>query len=292
MDERRGFYTTGGDGQVVFWPHTGNDPEGELIARFGGSSYALTFSPDRQSLLIAQNNHGLFRIRLSEGRAELLPLGPMVIHDLLVVGQNRLLVATANGELLTVDLHTWSVTGRQRIGTAALRTLALHPDGRQVAVGGSDHHIRIIDIGNNHEQDQPYRVDREWRAHQHSVFSLSFDRMGESLLSAGRDARIRRWRPKSGYAEDSVVNAHLFSIHQLALSPDGKHFLTCSMDKTIKVWSSESLKLLRVLDKSRHGGHNSSVNRLVWLDNLHFASAGDDRRVLLWQLTHEHPLQS
>ena len=284
MDGRRGFYTTGGDGQVVFWPHTGNDPEGELIARLGGASYALTFSPDRQSLLIAQNNQGLFRIRLSESRAELLPLGPTVVHDLLVVGQNRLLAATATGELLTVDLHAWSVTGRQKIGTAALRTLALHPDGRHVAIGGSDHHIRIIDIGNTHEQEQPYRVDREWRAHQHSVFSLAFDRMGESLLSTGRDARIRRWRPKSGYTEDGVVNAHLFSIHQLALSPDGKHFLTCSMDKTIKLWSAADLRLLRVIDRARHGGHSASVNRVCWLDDLCFASAGDDRTGLVWKM--------
>jgi WD40 repeat protein len=43
------------------------------------------------------------------------------------------------------------------------------------------------------------------------------------------------------YALAEEVVAHLYAINHLEFSPDGKHFVTCSMDKSIKVWNLDGL---------------------------------------------------
>jgi WD40 repeat protein len=79
--------------------------------------------------------------------------------------------------------------------------------------------------------------------------------------------------------------AHLYAINHLDFSPNGKHFVTCSMDKSIKVWDAEKLKLLKVIDRARHAGHGTSVNKVLWTkyqDQL--LSASDDRTISVWNL--------
>lgn len=77
--------------------------------------------------------------------------------------------------------------------------------------------------------------------------------------------------------------AHMFTINHLAFSPDGSLFATASRDKTIKIWDTYSLKLLKVLDTIRHGGHINSVNRLLWLPEM-LVSASDDQRAIIWEV--------
>jgi WD40 repeat protein len=57
------------------------------------------------------------------------------------------------------------------------------------------------------------------------------------------------------------------------------------MDKSIKVWDAEEYKLLKVIDKSRHAGHGTSVNKLLWTPfNDQLISASDDRTLSVWQI--------
>jgi WD40 repeat protein len=57
------------------------------------------------------------------------------------------------------------------------------------------------------------------------------------------------------------------------------------MDKSIKVWNSNEFKLLKVIDKARHAGHGTSVNKLVWTSfNNQLVSASDDRTLSIWQI--------
>jgi WD40 repeat protein len=58
------------------------------------------------------------------------------------------------------------------------------------------------------------------------------------------------------------------------------------MDKSIKVWDLGELKLLKVIDKARHGGHGTSVNKLLWTSiHSQLLSAGDDRSIAAWDIT-------
>jgi WD40 repeat protein len=80
----------------------------------------------------------------------------------------------------------------------------------------------------------------------------------------------------------------MYAINHLAFSPDNKHFVTCSMDKSIKVWDAEKLALLKVIDRSRHAGHGTSVNKVLWTNyDNQLLSASDDRTISVWSINFE-----
>jgi WD40 repeat protein len=99
----------------------------------------------------------------------------------------------------------------------------------------------------------------------------------------GKDARVKQW--STDFSLKNEVIGHIYAIHDLQFSPDGKWFATASMDKTVKIWETQGLKLLKVLDATRHGGHKNSVNKLIWssFDDL-LVSASDDKNISIWKI--------
>ena len=81
------------------------------------------------------------------------------------------------------------------------------------------------------------------------------------------------------------MSRHMYAINHLSFSPDSKYFVTCSMDKSIKVWDAEKFQLLKVIDKARHAGHGTSVNKVLWsgYNNL-LVSGSDDRSISVWEI--------
>jgi WD40 repeat protein len=54
------------------------------------------------------------------------------------------------------------------------------------------------------------------------------------------------------------------------------------------VWDWEALKLLKVIDRARHAGHGTSVNKLLWTNyNQQLVSASDDRSISVWNIHFE-----
>lgn len=124
----------------------------------------------------------------------------------------------------------------------------------------------------------------EFPAHQKSVFALTYTPDSNFLISGSRDARLKVWDVASGYQQTEEIVAHMFAINHIAISPTGKHFATASMDKSIKIWDTQELKLLKVVDKARHAGHATSVNKLLWMAPERLVSASDDRSLSLWDI--------
>jgi WD40 repeat protein len=57
------------------------------------------------------------------------------------------------------------------------------------------------------------------------------------------------------------------------------------MDKSIKIWDAENFRLLKVIDKARHAGHGTSVNKLLWSeDQNRLLSVSDDRSASIWDI--------
>jgi WD40 repeat protein len=133
--------------------------------------------------------------------------------------------------------------------------------------------------------DFDLRLKREWKAHENSIFTLLYSSDGRTLFSGSRDARLKTWDVTNDYQKAAEVVAHLFAINHIDFSPDNKHFVTCSLDKSIKVWDLEEMKLLKVIDRARHGGHRTSVNKLLWTSHEEqLLSASDDRTISVWHI--------
>jgi WD40 repeat protein len=269
------FFSGAGDGMVVRWNFQHPD-EGDLIAKLPNSIYALHYHALSNSVIAGHNYDGIHLLDW-ENKKEIgsLHMTGAAIFDI-QSKHTKVYVATGDGMVTCVDLETLSVLQKVKKSEKSARTLATHPTKGELAVGYSDHFIRVFD-------SETLALKQEWRAHQNSVFTVRYSPDGNFLFSGSRDARLKVWDVQAGYLQVTEIVAHMYAINHLEFSPDGKHFVTCSMDKSIKVWDLEELKLLKVIDKARHAGHGTSVNKLLWTPNL-LLSASDDRSVSAWNI--------
>jgi len=269
------FFSGAGDGMIVKWNH--NSPEqGELIAKLPNSIYALHYH-NNSNLLIAGHNYDGIHLLEWENKKESgsLHFTEAAIFDIQSLNGN-VYVASGDGMLSCIDLEKLLVVQKKKQSEKNARTLAIHSERGELAVGYSDNYIRIFDL-------DTLALKQEWPAHGNSVFTVRYSPDGNFLFSGSRDARLKVWDVQAGYLPVTEIVAHIYAINHIDFSPDGKHFVTCSMDKSIKVWDLEELKLLKVIDKARHAGHGTSVNKLLWTaDRL--LSASDDRSISAWDI--------
>lgn len=270
------FFSGSGDGMVVLWDLSAPET-GELIAKLPNSVYALHYLPG-EDLLVAGHNYEGIHLLDWQNKKEVgsLKMSAAAIFDLQAIGRN-LVVAAGDGRVSQVNLKTLSIERDVQASDKSARTIAVNHSRGEIAVGFSDFFIRVF--------DEKLTLKHEWRGHENSVFTLKYSPDGNTLLSGSRDARLKVWDADSGYKKAEEVVAHLFAINHIEFSPDGKHFVTCSMDKSIKVWDAAALKLLKVIDKARHAGHGTSVNKLLWTNHHNqLVSASDDRSISVWQI--------
>lgn len=276
-------FSAAGDGMVVMWD-LGQPESGRLIARLSNSIYALHFHEPSGMLIAGHNYDGIHLLDPTE-RKEVgsLKLTSAAIFDIQSLG-HFLFVAVGDGTLIKVDCRSLAIVGARQLSPKSARCIAVNAHTGEVAVGYSDHFIRVFSADD-------LSMIHEWKAHQNSVFTLQYDPGGSRLFSGSRDARLKAWNAQSDYALDQEVIAHLYAINHLDFSPDGKHFVTCSMDRSVKVWETEDVRLLKVIDRSRHAGHGTSVNKVLWTSyHNQLLSASDDRTISVWNINFENDL--
>ncbi len=276
----RFFYTGSGDGMVVEWD-LDRPKDGRLIAKVPHSVYALTVDKERNLLVVGHNFEGIHVIDL-KGHKEIwnLKLTEQAIFDLKIVGDD-LLVGTGDGILILVDMKEKSVKRHIKLSDKSIRVMAVAPQSQKLALGLSDHSIKILDSNNL------YQPVANLVGHMNSVFALGYSPDEKILVSAGRDAHLKFWNSTTYELEENIV-AHMFAINYLTYRMDGKFLATCSMDKSIKIWDVEHRKLVKVIDKARNAGHGTSINKILWSTySGRIVSVSDDRTISIWQLEAE-----
>lgn len=271
------FFSSGGDGVIAQWSLKMPD-SGRMIAKVSSSVYALHYYAQRNLLVVGQNFDGIHLIDLNEKKeVGSIKLGTSAIFDIKVV-KDRIFATLANGEVHVLDLTTLKTLKLIKASEKSARTIAISENLGHFAVGYSDNFIRVFSL---HDFSQLNEIE----AHKISVFTVQYSPDHRYLISGSRDAHLKIWDTQSGYHLHESIVAHMFAINHLDFSPDGKHFVTCSMDKSIKVWDAETFQLLKVIDKARHAGHGTSVNRVLWTNfNNLLLSASDDRSISIWDI--------
>ncbi|HEY0652875.1 MAG TPA: WD40 repeat domain-containing protein, partial [Chryseosolibacter sp.] len=271
-----GFFSAAGDGMVVRWSLT--DPEnGEVVAKLPNSIYALHYHKPSGLLITGHNYEGIHLLdwqnKKETGSLQLTKAQVFDINKF----DSAIIVATGDGTVTMVNPNSLTITHKAQHTDKSARTIAVNEVTGDIAVGYSDHFIRIF--------DEHLQLKSEFKGHDNSVFTLRYTPDGSYLISGSRDARLKVWDAKAGYVKAAEVVAHMYAINHIEFSPDGKHFVTCSMDKSIKVWDLAELRLLKVIDRARHAGHGTSVNKLLWTTyNNQLISASDDRTLSVWHI--------
>ncbi|QIP17284.1 WD40 repeat domain-containing protein [Spirosoma aureum] len=270
-------FSSGADGLVVRWQLDRPDL-GELVAKVPASVYALALHPTTGLLWVGQNYEGLHLIDpVQKVEVSSLKLTSAAIFDIKFY-KNDVIIALSDGVVVVVDSESLAIKKHLKASDQSARCLSVNPVEREVAVGYSDHGVRIFDLAT-------YDLKRIIPAHTNSVFTVLYSPDFRFLLTAGRDAHLKVWDVEHEYALQQEVVAHMFAINHLTYNPTGTLFATASMDKSIKIWDAETYRLLKVVDRARHAGHGTSVNKLLWTDyHNQLLSASDDRTISVWKV--------
>ncbi|CAH0478061.1 unnamed protein product [Peronospora belbahrii] len=174
----------------------------------------------------------------------------------------------------------------------------------------------------DHQVFLPKRCVHKWTGHTKGVQTIElFPKYGHLLLSGSMDNTVRIWDVYNERKCQRVYEGHSGAVRGINLSADGRQFLSCSFDRFIQLWDTEtgqtvnSFTTRRVpycvkfypLDNTQfvvgdsnnmvvqfdtrsgeivqeYNHHLQAVNSVTFVDdNKRFVSTSDDKKLLVWE---------
>ncbi|MFS8098098.1 hypothetical protein LFM09_13230 [Lentzea alba] len=250
--------SAGDDRRIVLWDTRTHLPLRTVMVDAGVR--ALVFNADGTTAAIATAD-GV----ISLWRTDDWTRTSTVAHELgevnaLALSGSVLAAGGKNGTLVVENGVTRAFTDHD----AAVRTVALSPDGRVLASGGDDHQVvlRVLASGQT----------SGLRRHVGSVRSVQFDAAGTKLVSTSDDGSVRWWTvPDGGWLTGLITRTHPF--YAAALSPHGGWF-AAGGDESVSLWNLPLPPLT---------GHTSPPEGIALSpDGSVLATGGRDKMILLW----------
>jgi WD40 repeat protein/serine/threonine protein kinase len=172
------------------------------------------------------------------------------IHSLRAATKIAAMAFSPDGRRLVTGgnwtVTVWDVPTAKGIGTnqsvGAILGVAFHRDGKWFASSSYQPVIQCFDATTAEEVRPPFRD------HNLVIHGLAFSPRGRDLLaSADVDSKVRLWDVRTGQELCVLVPQHAARAVCVAFSPDGELLASGSWDRTIKVWETDTWKLVHDL---------------------------------------------
>jgi WD40 repeat protein len=260
----------GRDGTIFVWDLTTNQ---RLHTLKGHTSYlaTLAFSPDGKTLLSGGADKKIRLWDVAEGKLLTTLEGHTdAVNSARFCADGKRIVSASKDK--TVRVWNWAerrVIHTMTTGAFAVN-LALHPDGRRVAVGLADGQIRFWDVDTGEQFGQ-------LRAHDGIVRGVAFSPDGKFLVSGGDDGILKVWDHEAGRTITVFppnVEKWIRAVH---FNADGKSVFSCGDNELIQLWD-----LTRGREASRLQPRQGFVLSLaVSADGSVLLTGGQDKSVRL-----------
>ncbi|KAL5111522.1 Transducin beta-like protein 3 [Taenia crassiceps] len=123
----------------------------------------------------------------------------------------------------------------------SIGSIALNSTATRLATGSNDHTIRIWHIGNREG------FVASCRSHTSKITLLRFHSTESLLFSCSLgEVDVVVWNTETG-AKVATLQGHQGNVTDVAFSPLDEQFATCGHDKVIIVWSTKTMKRIKII---------------------------------------------
>ena len=225
---------------------------------------------------------------------------PVTVTALAFSPDGKKLVAGGHYELTVWDVDGGKLEKRVRMRPERATALAFLPDGKLAVAGGrpgQEGNVLIYDLDNASSARLEKGVTVLDGVHDKTVFvkqlldtddvvyCLAVSPDGKKMAAGNsNDRMVNVWDLSGGYAaaklEQSIEN-HADWVLGVAFTPDGKHLLTASRDKTAKLWDLKAKESVMTFPDHQ----NSVYGVAVKADGKVGYSVGEDNNLRAWNAT-------
>ena len=252
----------GVDTTIKRWDTTRWQPLRTLPQHWMGVS-SLAFSPDSKLLATGNADHTVRVWDLSSNVARrTFKIGCRVVR---FTPDGRRLVVGARGGVLVIDLQTGRESDGNRVDrdeifdlkgfAPRLTSVAVSPDGKLLATGGSDRITGLWNVVTGTRLPQ-------LKGRADAVYSVAFSPDSGVLARGSWDGSVMLWSVPSGHwisTFQAVGPPHLWPpfdggetpVQAMTFSPDGKILATGGDDRVVTLWTMPSVdrRRSRLLDR-------------------------------------------
>lgn len=269
--------TGGAQGSLRFW----DTPSGQVRKRISAHRThvrGVVLSPDGQTFATAgeDNRVRFWDAETAEARSQEI-VRPNYAWPLVFCEQGRLVV-TASAQGAQPILRFWQSDTGQTAGQLPVDLrlpvcLAIAPDGRTLAGGGSEGNVFVCDL---HERKQT----RALRAHEKTVQAMAFSPDGRWLATGGKDALVMLWDTADWHLR-ATLEGHTRPVVSLAFCPDRQLLATSDNAGITRVWDVRTGREEVIISWPRY----REARTVFTPDGRSVVTAGTQSTIKFWDLS-------